>query len=403
VPTYAAIQEAAQRIRDGVIETPCTRTRAFRDLAPGNHYLKLENLQRTGSFKDRGALNRMLRLTEAERARGVVTASAGNHAQAVAYHGGRLGISVTVVMPETAPLIKVTNTRGYGADVIQVGTILDDAAAEVQRFAAEEELSIIHAFDDEDVIAGQGTMGLEILEQVPDVSVVVVPVGGGGMISGIACAIKEIKPDVRIIGVEADAAASAKASRDAGEVVKIAASDTLADGIATKRISEITYPLIERYVDELVSVGEEEIAAAILLLIEREKTVAEGAGAVGLAALMTGSVTLSETDRAVLLLSGGNIDINMISRIIDRGLVFDGRLVRLAITVKDRPGSLAGLTRAVADMGANVLETYHRRAFADISVGDVGIVIQMETRGREHVIEIVHRLEDLGHDVREEQ
>lgn len=403
MPTYAAIQEAAQRIRDGVIETPCTRTRAFRDLAPGNHYLKLENLQRTGSFKDRGALNRMLRLTEAERARGVVTASAGNHAQAVAYHGGRLGISVTVVMPETAPLIKVTNTRGYGADVIQVDTILDDAAAEVQRLAAEEELSIIHAFDDEDVIAGQGTMGLEILEQVPDVSVVVVPVGGGGMISGIACAIKEIKPDVRIIGVEADAAASAKASRDAGEVVKIAASDTLADGIATKRISEITYPLIERYVDELVSVGEEEIAAAILLLIERGKTVAEGAGAVGLAALMTGSVTLSETDRAVLLLSGGNIDINMISRIIDRGLVFDGRLVRLAITVKDRPGSLAGLTRAVADMGANVLETYHRRAFADISVGDVGIVIQMETRGREHVIEIVHRLEDLGHEVREEQ
>ena len=403
MPTYAAIQEAAQRIRDGVIETPCTRTRAFRDLAPGNHYLKLENLQRTGSFKDRGALNCMLRLTEAERARGVVTASAGNHAQAVAYHGGRLGISVTVVMPETAPLIKVTNTRGYGADVIQVGTILDDAAAEVQRLAGEEELSIIHAFDDEDVIAGQGTMGLEILEQVPDVSVVVVPVGGGGMISGIACAIKEIKPDVRIIGVEADAAASAKASRDAGEVVKIAASDTLADGIVTKRIGEITYPLIERYVDELVSVGEEEIAAAILLLIEREKTVAEGAGAVGLAALMTGSVTLSETDRAVLLLSGGNIDINMISRIIDRGLVFDGRLVRLAITVKDRPGSLAGLTRAVADMGANVLETYHRRAFADISVGDVGIVIQMETRGREHVIEIVHRLEDLGHEVREEQ
>ena len=403
MPTYAAIQEAAQRIRDGVIETPCTRTRAFRDLAPGNHYLKLESLQRTGSFKDRGALNRMLRLTEAERARGVVTASAGNHAQAVAYHGGRLGISVTVVMPETAPLIKVTNTRGYGADVIQVGTILDDAAAEVQRLAAEEELSIIHAFDDEDVIAGQGTMGLEILEQVPDVSVVVMPVGGGGMISGIACAIKEIKPDVRIIGVEADAAASAKASRDAGEVVKIAASDTLADGIATKRIGEITYPLIERYVDELVSVGEEEIAAAILLLIEREKTVAEGAGAVGLAALMTGSVTLSETDRAVLLLSGGNIDINMISRIIDRGLVFDGRLVRLAITVKDRPGSLAGLTRAVVDMGANVLETYHRRAFADISVGDVGIVIQMETRGREHVIEIVHRLEDLGHEVREEQ
>jgi threonine dehydratase len=402
VPTYAAIEEAADRIRDGVIATPCTRTRAFEDIAPGKHYLKLENLQRTGSFKDRGALNRMLRLTEAERAHGVVTASAGNHAQAVAYHGGRLGISVTVVMPETAPLIKVANTRGYGARVIQIGTILDDAAAEVRRLAEDESLAIIHAFDDEDVIAGQGTMGLEILEQVPDVSVVVVPVGGGGMISGIALAIKEVKPDVRIIGVEADAAASAKASRDAGEVVKVAASDTLADGIATKRIGEITYPFIERYVDDLVSVGEEEIATAILLLIEREKTVVEGAGAVGLAALMTGGITISETDQTVLLLSGGNIDINMISRIIDRGLVFDGRLVRLAVTVKDRPGSLAGLTRAVADMGANVLETYHRRAFADISVGDVGIVIQMETRGREHVAEVVHRLEALGHEVREE-
>lgn len=402
MPTYAAIEEAADRIRDGVIATPCTRTQAFEDIAPGKHYLKLENLQRTGSFKDRGALNRMLRLTEAERAHGVVTASAGNHAQAVAYHGGRLGISVTVVMPETAPLIKVANTRGYGARVIQIGTILDDAAAEVRRLAEDESLAIIHAFDDEDVIAGQGTMGLEILEQVPDVSVVVVPVGGGGMISGIALAIKEVKPDVRIIGVEADAAASAKASRDAGEVVKVAASDTLADGIATKRIGEITYPFIERYVDDLVSVGEEEIATAILLLIEREKTVVEGAGAVGLAALMTGGITISETDQTVLLLSGGNIDINMISRIIDRGLVFDGRLVRLAVTVKDRPGSLAGLTRAVADMGANVLETYHRRAFADISVGDVGIVIQMETRGREHVAEVVHRLEALGHEVREE-
>ena len=338
-----------------------------------------------------------------ERAHGVVAASAGNHAQAVAYHGARLGISVTVVMPETAPLIKVANTRGYGARVIQVGTILDDAAAEVRRLAQDESLTVVHAFDDEDVIAGQGTMGLEILHQVPEANVVIVPVGGGGMISGIACAIKEVKPDTRIIGVEADAAASAKASREAGEVVKIAASDTLADGIATKRIGEATYLLIERYVDDLVSVGEEEIAAAILLLIEREKTVVEGAGAVGLAALMTGGITLSETDHTVLLLSGGNIDINMISRIIDRGLVFDGRLVRRAVTVKDRPGSLAGLTRAVADMGANVLETYHRRAFADISVGDVGIVIQMETRGREHVGEIVRGLEALGHRVREEQ
>ncbi|MDA0311611.1 MAG: threonine ammonia-lyase [Gemmatimonadetes bacterium] len=396
-----AIREAAERIRDGIVSTPCTGTRAFEHLAPGKHYLKFENLQHTGSFKDRGSLNRLLQLTDEERARGVVTASAGNHGQALAYHGGRLGISVTVVMPVTAPLIKVSNTRGYGARVIQSGTILDDAAVEAHRLVEEESLVLVPAFDDVDVIAGQGTMGLEILEQVPDVTLIIVPVGGGGMISGIAQAIKASKPGVRIVGVEADAAASAKASRDAGQIVKIAHSDTLADGIATKRVGDLTFPLIERYVDDLVTVSEEEIAAAILLLLERKKTVVEGAGAVPLAAIMTGRIPVFETDRAVLLLSGGNIDINMISRIIDRGLVFDGRLTRLSVTVRDRPGSLAGLARALADMGANVLETIHRRSFADISVGDVGIVIQVETRGREHVADIVRGLEELGHVVEE--
>jgi threonine dehydratase len=400
---HAAIHAAAERIRDGIVDTPCTRTRALGDVAAGAHYLKFENLQRTGSFKDRGSLNKLLQLSPEELAPGVVTASAGNHAQAVAYHCGRLDVPVTVVMPETAPLIKVKNTLGYGARVIQTGTILDDAAVEARRLVEEESLAMVHAFDDEHVIAGQGTMGLEILAQVPDVSVVVVPVGGGGMISGIACAIKEAKPDVRIIGVEASAAASAGASRTAGEIVKITATDTLADGIATKRIGELTFPLIERYVDDLVSVGEEEIAAAILLLLERKKTVVEGAGAVGLAAVMTGRVSVSDTDHTVFLLSGGNIDINMISRIIDRGLVFDGRLTRLSVTVKDRPGSLARLTRVVADMGANVLETYHRRAFADISVGDVGIIIQMETRGRDHIAQIIGGIEALGHQVEEQQ
>ena len=398
-PGRPAIVEAAERIRDGIVATPCTQTRAFGDVAAGSHHLKFENLQRTGSFKDRGSLNRLLQLSPDERARGVVTASAGNHAQALAYHGGRLGIPVTVVMPENAPLTKVVNTRGFGARVIQSGTILDDAAVVANRLVEEESLVMVPAFDDHAVIAGQGTIGLEILEQVPNLNLLVVPLGGGGMISGIAQAVKEVKPSVRIVGVEADAAASAMASRAAGEVVKIAHSDTLADGIATKRVGDLTFPMIEHYVDDLVSVGEEEIAAAILLLLERKKTVVEGGGAVGVAALMTDRIRVAEDDTAVFVLSGGNIDINMISRIIDRGLVFDGRLVRLSVTVKDRPGSLAGLSRAVADMGGNVLETVHRRAFADISVGDVGIVIQMETRGREHAEEIVRGLEALGHRV----
>jgi threonine dehydratase len=401
-PERAAVLEAAERIRDGIVATPCTRTRAFGDIVPCPFHMKFENLQRTGSFKDRGSLNRLLRLTPEERARGVITASAGNHGQGLAYHGGRLGIPVTVVMPVGAPLNKVSNTRGYGATVVQSGTILDESAREAARIADEEDLVTVPAFDDPDIIAGQGTIGLEILEQVPDVDTVLVPVGGGGLISGICIAIKEVRPEVRVIGIEADAAASAKASREAGRVVEIAHSDTLADGIATKRIGDLTFPIIERYVDDLVSVGEAEIAAAILLLLEREKTVAEGAGAVPLAALRSGLIPIDAGATVVAVLSGGNIDINMISRIIDRGLVFDGRAARLAVKVRDRPGSLAALTRTVADLGANVLETYHRRAYADISLGDVEIVIQMETRGREHVDEIIRALEALGHVVDED-
>ncbi len=400
-PDRSAILEAAERIREGIVATPCTRTRAFADIIPSTFYLKFENLQRTGSFKDRGSLNRLLRLTADEWTRGVVTASAGNHGQGLAYHGSRLGIPVTVVMPTTAPLTKVTNTRAYGATVVQRGTILDEAAEEARRLAEERTLVTVPAFDHPDIIAGQGTIGLEILEQVPDVDTILVPVGGGGLIAGISVAVKEVRPEVRVIGIEAAAAASAKASREAGRVVQIAHSDTLADGIATKRIGDLTFPIIERHVDDLVSVGEDAIAAAILLLLEREKTVAEGAGAVPLAALLSGALALDAGATVVAVLSGGNIDINMISRIIDRGLVFDGRAARLAVKVRDRPGSLAAITRTVADMGANVLETFHRRAFADISLGEVEIVIQMETRGRDHVGEIIGALKALGHQVEE--
>lgn len=400
--TLDDVRAARARIRDGIVETTCAPAPLFEDVAPGTLWFKFENHQRTGSFKDRGSLNKLLQLDDAQRRRGVVAASAGNHAQALAWHGGRLGIPVTVVMPEPAPLIKVANTRGLGARVIQSGTVLDDSAVEARRLVEEEGLVMVPAFDDDDVIAGQGTMGLEILERVPDLDTVVVPVGGGGMISGVAVALKEQRPGIRVIGVEAEAAPSARASRERGEIVRITATHTLADGIAVKRVGEHTFPLIEDYVDDIVVVSEEEIAQAILLLLEREKTVLEGAGAAAPAALFTGKLEAGADDVVVPVLSGGNIDVNILSRIIDRGLVSDGRLARLMVKVRDRPGSLASLTRVVAEMGANVLEIAHRRAFADISVGDVEVVMHLETRGREHVVEIMGRLEGMGLHVEED-
>ena len=395
------IRAARERIRDGIVATPCPAAPGLAHVAPCRLHLKLENLQRTGSFKDRGSLNRLLDLSEDERRRGVVTASAGNHAQAVAYHCGRLGIPSAVVMPEGTPLIKVSNTHRWGAAVSFRGATLSDAMVEAKRLEAEGR-TLVHAFDDERVIAGQGTLGLELLEQVPDLTVVVVPVGGGGLIGGTALALRAARPDVRIIGVEAEVAASALASRRAGEIVHIETRETIADGIATKRIGEHTWPLIEQFVDDLVTVDEEQIAAAVHTLLERQKLLAEGAGAAPLAALAAGKVQVTESDVCVIVLSGGNIDVNLVSRIIDRGLVADGRLVRLMVKVRDRPGQLARLTELVAARGANVLEIAHRRAFADISVGDVGIVMHLETRGREHVEELIGVLRQAGLEAEED-
>jgi threonine dehydratase len=397
------IRDARDRIADAVVRTPTVPALGLGKRVRTSLHLKLESQQRTGSFKDRGALNRLLGLTDDERRRGVVTASAGNHAQAVAYHGARLGVPVHVVMPVHTPLIKVLNTRRFGAEIRFRGATLSDAMVEARRMEAEDGLVLVHAFDDERVMSGQGTVGLELLEQLPELTDVVVPIGGGGLISGIAMAIKEQKPSVRIFGVEAAAAASALASRQAGAVVNIESSETIADGIAVKRVGDRTFPIIERYVDDIVAVSEEEIAHAVHLLLENQKVLAEGAGAVPLAAIISGKLALDPSDVAVLVLSGGNIDVNLVERIIDRGLVTDGRIVRLAITVPDRPGNLAHLTRLVADAGANVLEVVHRRAHADISVRDVEIVLQLETRGREHVDSIVAELRRAEVFVQEEE
>jgi len=368
---------------------------------PGRLHLKFENLQRTGSFKERGALNRLLHLFPEERTRGVITASAGNHAQAVAFHAGRLGIPSTIVMPETTPLIKVSNTRRHGARVVLHGHRFSEAIERAREIQSEEGTLLVHAYDDDLVIAGQGTIGLELLEQVPKLDLVVVPIGGGGVISGIALTLKALRPEVRIVGVEVEAAPSARRSRDAGRIVAVETGQTLADGIAVKRLGDLTFPLVEAHVDDIVVVGEEAIAHAILLLLEREKTVAEGAGAAPIAGLLSGRIPVAPDENVVAVLCGGNIDVNMISRIIDRGLVDDGRLCRLVARVADRPGSLAHLTDLVARAGGNVLEVAHQRAFADISVGDVEILIQVETRGREHVDEIVAAIRETGTKVQE--
>ena len=394
------VKAARARIRDRVVLTPCTPSEAFGEMFGGKAWFKFENLQRTGSFKERGALNCMLALDEEERRRGVIAASAGNHAQGVAFHARRLGIPATIVMPERTPLIKVSNTERYGARVVLHGAVYDEAMAEALRIREREGQALIHPFDMEKVIAGQGTIGLELLEQCPEMDVVVVPVGGGGLISGIALAIKEASTrPVRVIGVEPSVLPAAYAARQAGALVTIPGAETIADGVAVRRIGETTFPLIETYVDELVVVDEEEIASAVLLLLEREKTVAEGAAASSVAAAVYGVIGGLVGKNVVMLLSGGNVDVTLLSRIIDRGLLKDGRMAQLTVRVSDRPGALAQLTRALADSGANIVSLEHRRGHGTVWVTEAEIALTLETRGPEHVNEIVERLTAAGYRV----
>lgn len=396
------VQAARQRIGDGVVATSCRRSFALERRADVRRVrLKAEFRQRTGSFKDRGSLNKLLVTGDEARRRGVVAASAGNHAQALAYHAARLDVPCTIVMPETAPLIKVANTKRHGARVLQTGRTLSDGMEAAERIVAREGAVGVHAFDDLAVMAGQGTIGLEIVEQAPDVSTIVVPVGGGGMISGIAVAVKALRPGARVVGVEAAASPGAVESLGAGAPVGVESADTLADGIAVKQIGELAYPFLESLVDDVVLVSEREIADAVFFLLEREKAVVEGAGATPVAALLEGKIALSPDETVVCVLSGGNIDVNMIARIIDRGLRDDGRLARLRVLVRDRPGSLNQLTAVVAGEGANVLDIHHVRAFGDVSVGEVSIEIRAETRGRAHAARIVEKLRGLGHTVEE--
>ena len=396
----ADIEAARVRIRDAIYCSPCPASETLGELTHTRCHVKLENLQMTGSFKERGALAKLSTLDVEERRRGVITASAGNHGLALAFHARRLGVAATIVMPEWAPLIKVAQCRHQGAAVVLAGQDYDEAYAEARRREAGTGAVFVHPFDDPVVIAGQGTLGLEVLEQVPDLDAVIVPVGGGGLIGGVALAVKTRASHVAVIGVQATALPGMRHALDRGEPVMLGPAPTIADGIAVRRVGALTYELCRRYVDELVVVDEGEIANAILRLLEIEKTVVEGAAATTLAALLNKKVALSGK-RVVLVLSGGNIDVNIIERVIEKGLVKDGRLVRLAILLVDRPGALARLTALVADHSANILEIGHNRAFSPARIGETEVVLTLETSGREQIEAVVHGLRAAGYEVQE--
>jgi len=385
------VQAARGRIRDFIYCSPAQQSAALSQMTGQQVFLKLDNLQRTGAFKERGALNKILTLTEAEKQRGVIAASAGNHAQAVAFHATQRGIKARIVMPLMTPLVKVSSTAGYGAEVVLHGANYDEAYAEALRLAEVDGMTFLHPFDDPDVIAGQGTIGLELLEQVPNLEAVVVPIGGGGLISGVSCAIKESNPKVRVVGVQTERLPSMLRATEAGKPITIPAEATIADGIAVRRAGEVTLSLVQRYVDEIVTVDEEEIAKAILVLLEREKTLAEGAGAVGLAALLQKKTSLNG-QRTAVLVGGGNIDVSLLAKIIERGLVKDNRWTRLRIHLTDRPGSLHQLTKIIADARANIVQTAYDRAYYGVNLGDTVIDFTLETRGSDHVQQLAEAL-----------
>jgi len=392
------IKEASGRIRGALEPTPLIYSSSFSSSFGFDCYLKLENLQKTGSFKVRGAYSRISSLSEDEKRRGVVTASSGNHAQGVAWAAGLLGVKSVVVMPETSSIIKRVAARSYGAEVVIEGRFFDEAHARALGMAEKEGLTFIPPFDDELVIAGQGSIGLEIMEQLPEVDTVVVPVGGGGLIAGISAAVKGVKRDATVIGVEAERSRTCIESLKAGRPVDVPVTSTIADGIAVKRVGEKTLPVIREYVDDVVSVGEETIAEAILKFLERKKLVVEGAGAVTLAAAMEGKIP-RRTKKAVLVVSGGNIDVTTLDRVIRMGLFKEGRVMKIQTVIPDVPGSLAGLASVIAGVRANILQIFHHREAVEVPVGSAGLEIILEVEGPEHAAEVSRGLKEKGYRV----
>lgn len=394
--TFQDIEAARTRIEGAVYHSPCPHSIPLSEITGMEIYCKLDNLQRTGSFKERGARNALAQLPKEQQKRGVIAASAGNHAQALAYQGKLLGIPATVVMPKFAPLIKVNNCQKLGATVVMFGNDFGEAKAHAHEIAKERGLAYVDGFDDPAIIAGQGTMGIEIVEQVPDVDAVVVPVGGGGLLAGVSLAVKTMRPNVLVIAVEAENVASFSAALAAGAPTRFPTKATLADGLAIPVVGTNAFNIAKDRVDRVVTVSEEQIAVSILRIVELEKGVVEGAAATPLAACLSGQLPELAGKKVVLLLCGGNIDPNVLSRVVERGLVADGRLCRFTAVISDRPGGLADLTTQIASSGASVKQVVHDRAFAGSDVSAVHVLCTVETRNHQHLAELRERLKSHG-------
>lgn len=387
----------AQEVIKGVAHvTPLDYSETFSKLTGTKLYFKMENLQKTGSFKIRGASYKIHSLTQTEKEQGVVAASAGNHAQGVAHAAYMAGVKATVVMPEGAPVSKAEATKNYGAEVVLKGANYDEAYKYALHIQDESKAAFVHAFDDASIIAGQGTVAVEILKSLPDVEAIVIPIGGGGLIGGMSAYIKYYRPDIKIIGVQTEEVPSMLRSRKEGKLTMLTSGTTIADGINVKRPGDQTYPLVEKYVDDIVTIDEESIAAAILQLLERAKVVAEGSGAVTLAALLSGKICLPDK-KIVAVISGGNIDFNIISKLIERGLVKTGRLVNIRTVLEDRPAALQSLLQIIATTGANVFSINHDRLKPAVPFRQAEVVITLETRNVKHVKDIMNLLMQKGY------
>ena len=392
------IISAREKMKGIIHQTPLDFSQTFTDMSHNEVYLKLENLQKTGSFKVRGSINKLTSLSKEELSKGVIAASAGNHAQGVAYSSKMLNIPCTIVMPKGAPLSKIQATKNYGAEIVLEGDVFDDALAHAMELSEKQGFTLVHTFDDDEIIAGQGTVGLEILEQLPDVEAIICPVGGGGLIAGIAVAVKEKNPNVAIYGVEASACPSMAQSLLEKKPITVPSSPTVADGIAVKKPGVRNLEIVEKYVDDLVTVDELEMIRTMFLLLERNKLLVEGSGASSLAALLYEKLNI-KGKKVVALLSGGNVDVNFISRIIERGMVEAGRYARFSIIIVDKPGGLQRVLTNITEADANILSVHHTRMGRNIYPGYTEIEIAVETKSHEHILDLQKALTAKGYRV----
>jgi threonine dehydratase len=399
-PSIDDIRAAAERIKGAVVRTPMLMSRTLSEIIGAEVWLKFENLQFTAAYKERGALNKLLQLSEEERSRGVIAASAGNHAQAVAYHAKRLGIPAVIVMPESTPTVKVTQTEGHGAKVVLYGQIVDDAFSKARELALENGYTFVHAFDDPQIIAGAGTVGLEMLEDAPDLDTIVVPIGGGGLMSGVSIAARATKPDIEMIGVEAELYPSMKCAIHGCQMPL--GGDTLAEGIAVKQPGELTSRILKEFASDVVLVPERDLERAVAMLVGIEKTVVEGAGAAGLAAMLSDRERF-RGKKVATLLCGGNIDTHLLANVLVRDLVRQGRIARLRVAAQDQPGALALITRQVYEAGANIIEVKHSRIFTNLPAKDTVIEVECEARDPQTIDDVVARLERVGFKVERAQ